>query len=347
MRLLLSGYYGFGNAGDEALLEGLLTALRARGHEPVVLSAQPAHTRRLHGVASLHRLRGLVPGLLGCDAVISGGGGLLQDTTSARSLRYYLGVLAAARMLGKRVVVYGQSIGPLTQRGRHRVAAALRGIPVFVRDQDSAALLGDLGVDSLLVADPALLLADPSEGADPSERVRKEGREPAASRGPVVLVPRGGHPALTAPLVKVGRHFRETGAEVEILPLQPQKDEDETQTLLAEVDGSRLALEEGHRGALQRIAGARLVISSRLHGLIFALVTRTPAVGLVYDPKVSAFLTETGGSGFEPPVTGERLIAASLSAQRPDEDVRDELLARARSGIDLLEQALTAGRRAS
>ena len=159
MKVLVSGYYGFGNLGDEALLAGMLTGLQE--HSVTVLSQRPAATRALHGVGAAHRLRGLAA-LLNHDALISGGGGLLQDKTSARSLRYYLGVLELAQRLGKRTVVYGQSVGPLSPDGERAVAQALRGLPVAVRDGPSQVLVETAGhVSAELVADSALLLPEP------------------------------------------------------------------------------------------------------------------------------------------------------------------------------------------
>src|SRR2546428_345423 len=62
MRIVVSGYYGFGNGGDEAVLEAIVGALRARLPQAqlVVLSAAPDQTRLLHGVAGVaahHRAR--------------------------------------------------------------------------------------------------------------------------------------------------------------------------------------------------------------------------------------------------------------------------------------------------
>src|SRR5690606_20512009 len=112
----------------------------------------------LHGVAARHRTRGLLAGLLESDALVSGGGGLLQDGSSRRSLTYYLGVIGLARLLRRPTVVFAQSLGPLTPDGRTRVAAALKGLPVMVRDASSLGLAESLGLDASLVADPALLL---------------------------------------------------------------------------------------------------------------------------------------------------------------------------------------------
>src|SRR5690606_10000284 len=195
LRILLSGYYGLGNLGDEAILAGLAGALRERGHAPLVLSGDPAATEAEHGLLARHRTRGLLGALASADVVVSGGGGLLQDKTSARSLSYYLWIVRLARWFGRPVAVYGQSFGPLSPAGRARVQRELRGVPLFLRDQQSLRLAADLGLDASLVGDAALLLERPRpqggtrRGAEPA---RSPGGDPHVGAGPVVLVPRGG-----------------------------------------------------------------------------------------------------------------------------------------------------------
>ena len=155
----VAGYYGFRNAGDEAILEAIARELKARGHEVVALSGDPKRTREDHGLRAYHRLNPLA--LLRADLWLLGGGGLLQDATSALSLTYYLSVLRLARLFRKRVVVFNQSLGPLSPWGERRVRKALQGVPVILRDQDSLEYARRLGIPAALGADPALLLPPP------------------------------------------------------------------------------------------------------------------------------------------------------------------------------------------
>lgn len=326
MKVALSGYYGFGNAGDEALLEGLVRGLQAAGHLPLVLTNDPVATRRQLAVSARHRFYGAAAGLLECQAFVSGGGGLLQDKSSARSLDYYLWLLRVARLLGKRVAVYGQSIGPLSTSGRRKVAKALAGVPVAVRDEASHELLTGMGIDSTVVGDPALLLDEP---------VPLEG-----SQGRVLLVPRAGYPEFSVALAAVARQFSATGCEVEVVAFHPEVDEEECRRLSSSVTGVPVRQVGDHRQALRLFKGARLVVSARLHGLIFAAVTRTPALGLVYDPKVAGFLEQSGGTGFEAPVDPDLLVRAALEARALDEDVRCELIERAAAGLGWLDGTL-------
>lgn len=326
MRVLLSGYYGAGNLGDEALLAGIAAALRRRGLEPVVLSADPAATRRLHGVEAAHRLRGALPALLRADALVSGGGGLLQDTTSGRSLRYYLGLVRAARLLRRPVAVFAQSVGPLSPGGRRRVGAALRGIPVAVRDHASRELLAGLGIDAKLVGDGALLLEPPS--VDP------------APDAPTLLVPRAGHPELTDALAAAGRAVRQGGGRVAVLAIQPGEDERELERLRAGVEGLEPWSAADHREALRRIAASGMVLSARLHGLVLAAVAGRPLAGLVYDPKVRGFCERLGAPVFSPPVDVAALSRVALARPAPDPARLAALRASAEDGVDWLERVL-------
>lgn len=308
MRVLVSGYYGFGNVGDEAVLAGLLVGLRGRAILPLVLSGDPAGTRALHGVPSAHRSRDLLWALLRSDALVSGGGGLLQDATSRRSLSYYLGVVRLARVLGKPVVVYGQSVGPLTRAGRRRVAAALRGLPLAVRDRQSQGLLAELGLASTLVADPALLLPRPA--------ARNAARRPAQAR-PVLLIPRAGHDDLNQALLDAGRRIRAGGRSLAVLGLHEHQDGPAVARLAGalEVEPWRATTPQE---ALGQVAGAGYVVSVRLHGLIFAAVCGIGFAGLVYDPKVAGFLDEARAPAFTRPVDAARLAAAALAGAAPE-----------------------------
>lgn len=329
MRVLLSGYYGYGNLGDEALLGGLSAALRAAGAEVCVLSGAPAATRALHRVAAVHRYRGLPAALLRADAVVSGGGGLLQDGSSRRSLAYYLAVLRLAQLLGARACVYAQSVGPLSPAGRRRVARALRGLPVAVRDDASQSLLHDLGVPAALVADPALLLPRPARASRPA----------AAGGAPVLLVPRAGHPDLNDALLAAGARLRSAGVPLAVLGLHEREDGDAvTRLARALVVDPWRASTPGD--ALRLVSRARYVLSVRLHALIFAAVCGVGFAGLVYDPKVAGFLSEAAAPAFHPPVDPARLAEVAAAGAPPDEQAVERLRRRAQDGLDWLSRQL-------
>lgn len=332
MRILLSGYYGFGNLGDEALLSGLSAALVSRGHEPVILSGDPAATQAMHGMEARHRTRGLLGAILDTDALISGGGGLLQDGTSLRSLRYYLGVIRLARLFRRPVVVYGQSLGPLSEGGRSRVAAALRGATLLLRDEPSLALATSLGATAQLVADPALLLPVPVAQAVTEPR-------------PVVLVPRGGQAPLNASLERLAARLVKAGRTVQVASLHPLEDDASVATLIAAAPAASYVPTPTPAAALALFAGAAYVVSVRLHGCILAALAGIGYAGLSYDPKVAGFLDQAGAPAFQPPVDDEQLASLALAAPTQDTVATARLIGLASSGVDQLVAVLESSRK--
>jgi polysaccharide pyruvyl transferase WcaK-like protein len=190
-RLVLSGYYGFRNSGDEAVLKSILTALESAGREagiqvePIVLSGDPEWTSRQYGVESVHRMKlaEVRKALKSSDGLISGGGSLLQDATGMGSIPYYLVIMALARWCGKPTFVYAQGIGPVNRRmfqpfikGAFKKAAY-----VSVRDEESAILLRRYGVPQgsiEVVPDPVMGLPSAEElgGSARASGSRPEGR---------------------------------------------------------------------------------------------------------------------------------------------------------------------------
>ncbi len=324
MKVLVSGYLGFGNLGDEALFAGLARGLAARGHVLRALSADPPATRATHGVAASHRLRELPWALAGADALVSGGGGLLQDVTSRRSLLYYLNVIRAARATKLRVAVFAQSIGPLSPSGRRSVARVLAGLPVAVRDAPSRALLAELGIDAALVADTALALPLPK----------------TRHRGGLLLIPRADVAGARAALEALARERVAAGEPVGVLPLQSGADAADADAIAVAVPGVERREADGPQQALARCLEVDRVVSVRLHGLILAARAGRPHLGVAYDPKVDGFLRDSGGPAVPVPVDPEALRAGLRDLAPLDEGRRRELLARSEAGLDWLDAML-------
>ena len=163
--ILISGYYGFDNIGDESILRTLVTSLRERIPDCslTVLSHDPAATREKYGVEAVERMSPLAiaRAVRRCDMLISGGGSLLQDVTSSKSLHYYLAIIRFAQLLGKKGFFYSQGIGPIEKDADRRATArALRRADgIVVRDERSAALLAEIGVPAervVITADPVI-----------------------------------------------------------------------------------------------------------------------------------------------------------------------------------------------
>lgn len=108
MRLVLSGYYGFYNVGDEAILQSIIKALHEEDPtlELVVLSNDPDYTRKMYGVEAVNRwdIRAIYKEIKRSNGLISGGGSLLQDKTSIKSILYYTGIMRIARFFEEAVL---------------------------------------------------------------------------------------------------------------------------------------------------------------------------------------------------------------------------------------------------
>ena len=301
-RLLLSGYYGYGNAGDEAVLAGLVTGFRAARPEAeleiVALSGRPAETRAAHGVLAADRYRpgALLREIRRADLVLSGGGSLLQDVTSAHGIFYYLGVVRMAQVLGRKTMFIAQGIGPLRlARSRRLVrSVANRLDAVTVRDPASAALLAEIGVKRPSIevtADPALLLSAPPAVGDGPE---------TASFG-VALRPWGGQEGVAAHVADACASVL-SGRRALLLPMQAGSDKPVAEQFAHQWHqgnhaGNRAtlcSLEKGLTPLLANIASCDLMIGMRLHALILAAAAGVPSVALSYDPKVDAFMQGSG-----------------------------------------------------
>ena len=164
-KYIVSGYIGFDNFGDEAIAKVLVDRLKKDGAEKITLiSSNPEKTAKIHQVNSCQMLN-FWKDLREADVLISGGGSLLQDVTSVKSLIYYLGVIYSALILGKRVEIFAQGIGPINSKiGQILTRIALKfARKISVRDKKSQEFLTKWNIKSELVNDPILDLEIPNK----------------------------------------------------------------------------------------------------------------------------------------------------------------------------------------
>ncbi|NPV26687.1 MAG: polysaccharide pyruvyl transferase CsaB [Firmicutes bacterium] len=330
-KIVISGYYGFDNAGDEALLSAIATTLREMAPDIsiTVLSASPQKTKALHGVNAVSRTNPLVliKTLRQADLLISGGGSLLQDVTSARSIVYYLGVVALALLLGTRVMFYAQGIGPITTWVGKTLTRIIgnRVDLITLRDEQSKEELTRLGV----VRPPIYVTADPVLGLRPAQlpdfgqRILSEHgvisrsvadqsvNQPLAG---IALRNWKGLAGFKVAAAKAADYLAGKGWEIVLIPLHYPED------VAAARDVQRLMQSEAHllavnltaQQAMAVIGEMDLLIGMRLHSLIFAAVMGVPVVGITYDPKVTQFLHSIGQmpAGNVDNLTADALIAA-------------------------------------
>ncbi|TAM56185.1 polysaccharide pyruvyl transferase CsaB [bacterium] len=298
VRVLLSGYYGFGNLGDEALLAEIARGLRRRfpGVEIVALSADPPATARAYGIEAAPRwdVGAVRRELTRADVFLSGGGGLLQNSTSLKSLLYYAGLVRQAVHARKVVGIFAQSIGPLDFWGKGIVREFCKGVTfATVRDDASRALLASLlpGVPVERTADPVFLYEPPERGVE--DALVREGLGAAAQ--PLVIV----SVRKTAAQREVGARvasavdaLAEQGAHVAFLPFQSPEDAEAATDIIRKCRSAPTLLPGGDLDAVARaIASAQAVIGVRLHALVLAARFAVPFAAVSYDPKVGALLS--------------------------------------------------------
>ena len=326
--VVLAGFYGFGNTGDEAILASILAGLRRRapGTTFVVVSGDPEATKRQHGVDAVGwmDLPALSSSVAGADVVLVGGGGLFQDywgldtksllTPRHEQIAFYAGPVVLAALARKPALLYGLGFGPLSSPEARRYARAVADAAVYVsvRDDASRELLRATGVPEARIevtADPAFALEPAENTPGPADLCRAAGVEP---RGPILGV------ALRPWSIGVDQaaweieiaaalqgFIEETGGTILFVPFEKSpwtgKDDDFEQAsrLAAALPARGRAAVIGEprppREVASILSGCDLVLGMRLHSLIFAAMGGVPAVGLAYDPKVTALLSRLGG----------------------------------------------------
>lgn len=311
-RVMVCGYYGFANGGDEAISLAIAEGLAAQRASAVFLSANPEHTAKLTGARAISRtdLRAILREMNEVDTFLLGGGGLLQDKTSWRNLVYYLGLLRLAKARGLRAAVFNQSIGPLSERGKSMVKAALNGVPAVVRDRQSQALLHELGIDAALGGDPALLLSSAM---------------PKNAAGEVIIAPRGDVTASLPALQGLTTRLRGHGISTLAVAYMPTEDGAAAHALGAD----RTLVTADPQQLLDATRGARFVVGVRLHALILAAAAEVPFAGLSYDPKVEGFCNDARSPAFAVQTEAETLLEAVLAAPAPAAAAISEMRLRA------------------
>jgi polysaccharide pyruvyl transferase CsaB len=306
-RVVISGYYGFDNLGDELILRVLVDELKAHKVNITVLSQNPKKTAAEYGVEAIKRTSfiDIVDAFTKANLFISGGGGLFQDVTGPLSAVYYGGLIHLARFFEVPVCFWAQGVGPLNRKfSRNMTASALKKCEVItVRDEKSAQL-----VESLIrhrpeiTADPVWLLNARKKKMDLQKKqkyVKPSGpwRVGISLRSWPELTEEGLHSlarCLHAMASKSGR-----SVEYWLLPFQKAEDQQLLETLAgflrAAPDAKAILVPPDD--VLKRIEECDVLFGMRFHSLILGLLSQVPVYGLIYDPKVATLLEMFGLPG--------------------------------------------------
>ncbi len=304
-RILMSGYYGFSNAGDEAILNAIhRNLLRLEGNIEVrVLIANPERAARIYDYDMVGRFNvfQVVRAMRRCDLLISGGGSLLQDRTSTKSILYYLTVMNMAKLMKKKVMLYANGIGPVIKpKNRRRVAAAVnRADVITLRDVNSVQQLREMGVtrdDLYVTADPVFTFDCISK--DKARRLLENLGIPQDK--PFVGISLRNWYNIDG-FAEVVAHicdeiYERYDKNIVFIVMQTPNDIQISRQVSKLMSApSSILLGTFRTEELMGMVGcADIIISMRLHTLIFAAHMGVPTVGLVYDPKVEYHLKSLG-----------------------------------------------------
>lgn len=309
LKIVISGYYGFDNAGDEAVLLSIIQALRLEALpgetlDITVLSNNPPATSERYGVKAVNRWRmpEVFKALRQADVLISGGGSLLQDVTSKKSVLYYLTVIGMAVSLRRPVVFYSQGVGPVNDAFNRKLMGLVcnRVSEIYVRDVASKDALVQMGIKRpaiQVVMDPvvsmALTEAEWKKGESLLVEADITGDRPLAG---MYLRDWKTDSNYHAEVAKVCEWLYNQGWLPVFIPMHYPDDVQAVQAIkpLLKTPAKFLEAHYSPQEILAMTAKMDFVVAMRLHGLIMAANAKTPYFGISYDPKIQAFIASSG-----------------------------------------------------
>lgn len=313
--IIISGYYGFDNCGDEAILMAMIQKL-SKFIPPkriIVLSQTPQKTEIEYKVNAIYRLNiySIIAQLKNTGVFISGGGGLLQDVSGrGLSIIYYLSLIVLALLFKVPVVVYGQGIGPVKKPiNRKLIKIVLAKVKlIIVRDEQSGILLQELGIkkDSVQVySDPSFLLLKEELPDHISEKYKLNQEVKAFTSNPIAaLVLRNcgeikqDYKQKITQLIKIMDYLTEKQqTNIFLVPFQFNNDLSLYDDLRRMISNSEVNyLYEGLNPAqmLSLFSNFSLIIGMRFHAVIFATICNIPFIAIDYDPKVRNYVNGLG-----------------------------------------------------
>ncbi len=280
--ILLSGYFGFGNCGDELIYSVEKETFAKLGFSVYALSEKSTE----HYEFKRKNLLEILRAVRASDVVVSGGGGLIQDKTSINSLIYYVFILFIARLFHKKTACFAQGIGPLhTKAGMFLTGRVLNKADfISVRDDFSVQELKKCGVKSKIykTADIAFLLEEEKEMKLPFERF-------------ILFAP---GKALKMPaietLIEAGKYVeKKTGLPLVVAPLYPARDGSLCSTLSQKLNAP-LIVPPSPLHYAYLVGKSDFVVGMRYHSVVLSALKGKAFTALVYDPKVKALADEFG-----------------------------------------------------
>lgn len=356
MKFVISGFYGLGNTGDEAILEAIVDNLKAAYPNPdiTVFSLNPEQTAQAHGVKAVYRAwrrenRAKWRALREADLLISGGGGLLQDAYPTKflfgPLPYYLLIVLLAKLSGTKVMFFSQGIGPVTSRwGKFLMKVANLANFITVRDDYSKVYLEKLGVTrpkTVVTADIVFAFQEKPDAACQASLPLKGGEKLVA----VSVRPWFGRQLQFEQMAEVlDALIEQRGVTPVFVPMEGHHDWHAAELVQSHMNHVDKTLMLGTAFTpnqyLNFIRGCEMTIGMRLHALIFSTIAGVPHIGFSYDKKVKSLLERSGMWAYSAELDAiavPTMVAHALHILDHREETASVVLARA---SELREEAL-------
>lgn len=305
-KILISGYYGFGNIGDEAILKAMLSEFdkMKEANDITVLSNNPAQTELDFNVKATNRssIKAVIKSVRSCDVLISGGGSLLQDKTSRISIYYYLFIYLIALINKKRIIIFSHGIGPISRRLNKVLIKYVfkRASSISVRDEESKDELISYGIDGDSIdvtADPVISFQ--KFGKNNANEIFKRYNEKFDPSVPTIgfALKNDKSNCIKENIVEVVDNIKSNRkCNVVLIPFHFSEDMPLIKDIDDSCDNELVVIDQKHsvEEMFSMIESMDVLVGVRLHALIFAAVSETPIVGISYDPKIDAFLKSIG-----------------------------------------------------
>jgi polysaccharide pyruvyl transferase CsaB len=360
--ILISGYYGFDNSGDDAILKAIVKDIKECNQKIniKVLSNNPFKTENMYPVTAVNRFKitEVLEAIKDSDLFISGGGSLLQDVTSTRSLLYYLALMFCARLCRKPIMVYANGIGPIDRKiNRFFTKKILNKVDLItLRDKGSREYVESLGVKNKnihVTADPVFTLL-PSHPEEVNQIFKNE-KIPRDKRiiGISVRQWKGSQNLVEVISKSIEYMLKKYDVNIVLIPMHYPEDLDISLDIQNRVQESGCYVMK-EKYSVEEIMGVikelEIIIAMRLHSLIYAATQEVPIVGLSYDPKINGILKsleldnicDVESLKYEELVENidyvwenREILKEKLRLQ--DEDLKKKSLSNVKMALDLLE----------
>lgn len=299
--ILISGYYGFENSGDDAILMAILDSLRTykKDIKILVLSKNPEETKRIYGVDTAYRFNfsEVMKAMKNSKLFLNGGGNLIQDESSTRSLMYYLATIWMAKKLGLKVMLYSNGIGAINKKINRLITSRVinEADIITLREEKSLKELESLHITKpqvLVTADPAFTLA-PCSDEETSSILAAEG---IVKNKPLVGISVRKWKNFQSYIKQVAEAadymVEKLKVQPVLIPMHYPHDVDICHTIASMMKHQPIIIKNKYSVSqtLGIIKSMDMIIGMRLHALIYGASLQVPVLGLIYDPKVEGFL---------------------------------------------------------